>query len=57
MESLDRGVSGRKRKYDTPYSYKDKMPPPKSLDQWVVRKGIKGVRDQRKIYKKKASDI
>ena len=27
------------------FSYKDKMPPPKSLDKWVVRKGLKGTRD------------
>lgn len=36
----DAGVSGKKKKYDTPYSYKSKMPPPKSLDKWMVRKGI-----------------
>ena len=27
---VDKGVSGVKNKYDTPYSYKDKMPPPRS---------------------------
>lgn len=54
-EFQDRGVSGRKRKYDTPYSYKDKMPPPKSLDQWVVRKGIKGVRDAKGRFIKRKS--
>ncbi|MEJ6792010.1 MAG: hypothetical protein QNK89_04555 [Lacinutrix sp.] len=37
---VDKGVSGTKQKYDTPYSYKDKMPPPSSLDKWIVRKGI-----------------
>ncbi len=36
----DLGVSGKKVKYDTPYSYKDKMPPPSSLDKWIVRKGL-----------------
>lgn len=36
----DRGVSGTERKYNTPYSYTTKMPPPKAFDKWVVRKGI-----------------
>ena len=36
----DQGVSGKKQKYDTPFSYKDKMPPPNKLDKWIVRKGI-----------------
>jgi len=36
----DQGVSGTKKKYDTPYSYKSKMPPPTKLDKWIVRKGI-----------------
>lgn len=37
---VDKGVSGVKKKYNTPYSYKDKMPPASKLDKWVVRKGI-----------------
>jgi len=36
----DAGVSGKKQKYNTPYSYKSKMPPPKAFDKWMVRKGI-----------------
>lgn len=36
----DEGVSGKKKKYNTPYSYKSKMPPPSKLDKWIVRKGI-----------------
>lgn len=36
----DLGVSGKKKKYNTPYSYKDKMPPAKAFDKWIVRKGI-----------------
>lgn len=36
----DRGVSGTEKKYNTPYSYTNKMPPTKAFDQWVVRKGI-----------------
>lgn len=37
---VDKGVSGTEKKYDTPYSYKDKMPPPSKLDKWIVRKGL-----------------
>lgn len=36
----DKGVSGKRKKYKTPYSYKSKMPPPSKLDKWIVRKGI-----------------
>ena len=36
----DKGVSGTKKKYNTPYSYTTKMPPPNKLDKWIVRKGI-----------------
>lgn len=44
----DKGVSGIKKKYNTPYSYKSKggknglkgMPPPKAFDKWIVRKGL-----------------
>jgi len=34
----DKGVSGTKKKYNTPYSYTTKMPPRKSLEDWVSRK-------------------
>ena len=36
----DKGVSGTKTKYNTPYKYTSKMPPVKAFDKWVVRKGI-----------------
>ena len=36
----DKGVSGVKKKYNTPYSYKDKMPSPSKLDKWIVKKGL-----------------
>jgi hypothetical protein len=47
-EFQDKGVSGVKEKYDTPFSYKSKggvrglkgMPPPKAFDKWVIKKGI-----------------
>lgn len=37
---IDKGVSGVKVKYNTPYSYTNKMPPPSALDGWIVRKGL-----------------
>ena len=40
----DKGVSGIKKKYNTPYSYTNKMPPPSKMDKWIVRKGLKCVR-------------
>ena len=42
----DKGVSGKKVKYNTPFSYKDKIPPPSKMDKWIVRKGLKGTRDK-----------
>lgn len=36
----DLGVSGKIRKFNTPFSYKDKMPPARAFDKWVVKKGI-----------------
>jgi hypothetical protein len=45
-EYQDKGVSGVKRKYNTPYKYTNKMPPPKAFAQWVVRKGLQGIRDK-----------
>lgn len=39
-EYQDKGVSGTKTKYDTPYSYTNKRPPAKAFDKWTVRKGI-----------------
>lgn len=36
----DKGVSGKLKKYNTPYSYKSKMPPVKAFDKWTIKKGI-----------------
>lgn len=36
----DKGVSGTKKKYNTPYKYTSKMPPPSALDKWIVKKGL-----------------
>jgi len=47
----DKGVSGTKKKYDTPYSYKSKMPPIKPLSDWAKRKGIR-LRDEQGKFQK-----
>ena len=42
-EFIDKGVKGNKssaKAPKSPYSYKSKMPPTKSLDKWIVKKGI-----------------
>lgn len=36
----DKGVSGTKKKYNTPYKYTNKMMPTRVLDKWIVKKGI-----------------
>ena len=43
----DKGVSGTKKKYNTPYKYTNKMPPTKAFSQWVVRNGLEGTRDKK----------
>tara|TARA_R100001463_G_scaffold110220_1_gene164898 strand:+ start:3923 stop:4462 length:540 start_codon:yes stop_codon:yes gene_type:complete len=43
---VDAGVDGKKKKYGKrkfdlqTYKYTTKMPPPKSLDKWIVKKGL-----------------
>ena len=57
----DAGVDGKKKKYGKrkaglpTYSYKPKMPPPKSLDKWVVKRGLKGTRDAKGRFVKRQS--
>lgn len=41
-EFVDKGVSGKKRKYKTPYAYKTKQPPSKVFEKWIKIRGIKG---------------
>lgn len=53
-EFQDKGVSGIKRKFNTPYSYKDKMPPPSKLDKWIVRKGIAPRDDKGRFLNRKS---
>lgn len=35
---VDKGVSGTEKKYNTPYSYTDKRPPRKTLEEWVSKR-------------------
>ena len=46
MEYQDKGVSGVKKSYNTPYRYTNKMPPPSAFDQWSIRRGLAGTRDK-----------
>ena len=50
----DVGVSGKKKKYNTPYSYTNKMPPPSKMDKWIVRKGIAPKDKNGKFIKRKS---
>jgi hypothetical protein len=36
----DKGVSGTKKKYNTPFSYTTKFPPVKTLEKWVSKRGF-----------------
>tara|TARA_Y100000401_G_C8291183_1_gene208815 strand:+ start:179 stop:697 length:519 start_codon:yes stop_codon:yes gene_type:complete len=36
----DKGVSGTKKKYNTPFSYTTKKPPANKLDKWTIKRGI-----------------
>ena len=51
-EYLDKGVSGKKKKYNTPYSYKSKMPPSRAFEKWIQQKGIQG-RDKKGRFMKR----
>lgn len=39
-EYIDKGVSGKKRRYNTPYSYTNKQPPSRAFEKWIKQKGI-----------------
>ena len=48
------GVSGVKKKYNTPYSYTNKMPPPSKMDKWIVKRGIAARDENGKFIKRKS---
>ena len=47
----DKGVSGSKKKYNTPYSYTTKMPPVKPLAKWAKSKNLRLRSDDGKFKK------
>ena len=47
----DKGVSGTEKKYNTPFSYKSKMPPVKPLADWAKNRNIR-LRDEKGKFKK-----
>ena len=47
----DKGISGTKKKYNTPFSYKSKMPPIKPLQLWAKKRNIR-LRDDKGKFKK-----
>jgi hypothetical protein len=47
----DKGVSGKNKKYDTPFSYKNKKPPIGPLAEWAKKKNIR-LRDEQGRFKK-----
>lgn len=50
-EFQDKGVRGAKSTYPeskaSPFAYTNKMPPAKVFSNWVVRKGLDGIRDKK----------
>ena len=47
----DKGVSGTEKKYNTPFSYKSKMPPIKPLADWAKARNIR-LRDEQGKFTK-----
>jgi len=48
-EFQDKGVSGTKKKYDTPFSYKSKRPPLKPITEWVKNRRFQFRKDDGKF--------
>ena len=48
---LDQGVSGTKKKYNTPFSYTNKKPPMQSLLEWIKVRRIRFRDDKGKFTK------
>ena len=49
----DQGVNGKKIKHGSPFSYRDKMPPPSALDKWIVRRGLAPRDDKGRLLPRK----
>ena len=60
-EYVDQGVSGIKKKYNTPFSYRSKggktglkgMPPPSAFDNWNIRRGRAGRNEKGQFLNRK----
>jgi len=48
---VDKGVSGTDKKYNTPYSFRDKKPPAEPLAKWAKARNIR-LRDEAGKFKK-----
>lgn len=53
----DRGVSGTQKKYNTPFKYTNKMPPPKAFDKWGIKRGIAPRTKTGQFEKRKSIDF
>lgn len=53
MEYQDKGVSGKQRKFATPYRYTTKKPPAGAFDRWSIRRGIAPRNEQGQFLKRK----
>lgn len=51
MDFVDRGVSGKERRYDTPYRFTNKMPPRKEILKWVNKKRMRLKDDKGRFVK------
>ena len=47
----DKGVSGKEKKYDTPYAYTNKRPPSQPLAEWAKKRNIR-LRDDKGRFSK-----
>ena len=48
---VDQGVSGKKKKYNTPFSFRNKMPPSEPIKAWIKQKKL-FLRDEKGRFKK-----
>lgn len=51
----DKGVSGTKKKYNTPFSYKSKKPPLKPITEWVTKRRFQFRKDNGKFMSYKST--
>lgn len=54
MVFQDKGVSGKKRKFNTPFRYTNKRPPARVFDRWSIRRGLAPRDKQGKFLSRKS---